>query len=123
MIEITPDFDPEAVLRNLDKVQRQTESLRAALPEEMDAWQEQDMKRRRANTRIRTNVRPTSNFVLASTTILPTSRWRFKKRRRLIRKRKRTGLATMRSSRPVLRPTLLQLFKQRFSDLLDRSFR
>jgi hypothetical protein len=123
-MELKVDFDPGPVLRHLDEIERQAEELRAAIPVEFADWQEQDMNRQRAQSRTIDNERPTGNFVRSSTVIWPTSRRRVKRRRRAIRKLKKAGQheRIVVSTRPVLRPMLLARFKDRFRNLLDRSF-
>lgn len=123
-MEITADFDPSAILRHLDTIERQAEELRAALPHEFTEWQEQDMGRRRATSRRIDVERPTANFTRAATVIWPTSRYRVKTRRRVLRRLRKAGQhhRIVLSSRPVLRPALLDRFKDRFRSLLDRSF-
>jgi hypothetical protein len=123
-MEISANFDPGAIERHLDKIEREMEELRAALPVEFADWQENDMNRKKAQTRTLDVERPTSNFTRASTFIMPTSRVRVKKRRRVIRRLKRAGQheRIIRSNRPVLRRELIERFHARFRDLLDRSF-
>jgi hypothetical protein len=123
-MEIKADFDPGSVLRLLDKIERQAEELRAELPVEFAAWQNDDMNRKRAQTKTIDVERPTANFTRASTFINPTSRFRVKKRRRAIRKLKKAGQheRIRKSNRPVLRASLLVDFKERFRNLLDRAF-
>jgi hypothetical protein len=123
-VEIKADFDPGTVMRLLDDIERKTEELRAELPLEFAAWQNDDMNRKQAQTRTLDVERPSGNFTRASTFINPTSRYRVKKRRRVIRKLKKTGQqeSIRTSSRPVLRASLIEDFKQRFRELLDRAF-
>jgi hypothetical protein len=121
---ITADFDPGKIFEHLDKIERQAEELRAALPVEMAAWQNDDMNRKQAQTKTIDVEKPTINFTRASTFILPTSRFRVKRRRRLIRRIKKAGEhhRIRASNRPVLRERLLVSFKDRFRALLDGAF-
>lgn len=123
-MEITADFDPGAIERHLDQIERRMEELRAALPVEFADWQNNDMNRKQAQTKTIDVERPTANFTRASTFIMPTSRYRVKLRRRVIRKLKKTGQhqQIVKSNRPVLRERLLVSFKDRFRNLLDRAF-
>jgi hypothetical protein len=122
-MELKLDFDPSVVSRNLDRIVRQVDRLREDLPVEFDAWQTEDMNRKRAISRTLRVERATSNFTRASTTVLPTSRWRVKKRRRLIRRRKKLGMEVATGTgRPVLRASLVARFRERFSELLSRTF-
>jgi hypothetical protein len=100
------------------------EELRAAIPVEFADWQNDDMNRKRAQTKTIDVERPTSNFTRASTFINPTSRFRVKKRRRAIRKLKKAAQheRIRKSNRPVLRASLLVDFKERFRNLLDKAF-
>ena len=68
--------------------------------------------------------RPTANFTRASTFIMPTSRYRVKKRRRIIRRLKKAGQheRIVQSNRPILRADLIRQFKERFVALLDNAF-
>jgi len=106
-MEITADFDPSAVLRHLDAIERQAEELRAALPVEFADWQSEDMGRKRVLT-----------------VIWPTSRYRVKRRRRVVRRLRKAGQheRVIVSRRPPLRRELIERFKARFIALLDRSF-
>jgi hypothetical protein len=123
-MEITSNFDPHPIERHLDRIERQMEELRAEIPLEFADWQNSDMGRKRAQTKTIETERPTSNFVRSSTFIMPTSRYRVKLRRRLIRRLKKTGQheRIRTSNRPVLRASLLVDFKDRFRNLLDRAF-
>jgi hypothetical protein len=123
-MEIKAEFDPGVILKHLDKIERQAEELRAALPVEMAEWQNQDLNRKHATTRTIDVERPTVNFTRAATTVNPTSRIRMKKRRRLVRRLKKGGQheRIRRSNRPVLRASLLVDFKERFRTLLDQAF-
>jgi hypothetical protein len=123
-MEITTNFDPHPIEKHLDRIERQMEELRAEVPVEFADWQNSDMGRKRAQTKTIDVERPTANFTRASTFINPTSRFRVKKRRRLIRRLKKTGQhqRIIRSNRPVLRSMLLVTFKERFRNLLDRAF-
>jgi hypothetical protein len=122
-MEIKADWDPGAILKHLDRIERQTEELRAALPVEFAAWQNDDMNRKQAQTKTIDVEKPTINFTRASTFILPTSRFRFKRRRRIVRRLKKTAPEYIRpSTRPVLRRELLIKFKQRFKALLDGAY-
>jgi hypothetical protein len=123
-VEIKADFDPGGVGKLLDRIERQMDELRAEIPEQFADWQNDDMNRKRAQTKTIENEKPTSNFVRSSTFIMPTSRFRVKKRRRAIRKLKRTGQheRIKVSNRPVLRASLIEDFKLRFRELLDRAF-
>jgi hypothetical protein len=123
-MEIKADCDPGAIERHLDRIQRQMEELRAELPVEFADWQNTDMNRKQAQTRTIDVERPTANFTRASTTILPTSRFRFKLRRKMNRRLKKAGkIQSIRpSTRPVLRRELLIKFKARFVALLEGAF-
>jgi hypothetical protein len=123
-MEITANFDPHPIEKHLDRIERQMEELRAEIPLEFADWQNSDMNRKRAQTKTIETEKPTSNFIRASTFILPTSRFRVKLRRRLIRRLKKTGQheRIRVSIRPVLRERLLVDFKERFRSLLDRAF-
>lgn len=123
-LEITANFDPGHVLKLLDRIERQAEELRAALPVELAEWQEDDLNRKFATTKTIDVEKPTANFTRAATTVNPTSRYRIKKRRRIIRKLKKTGQheRIARSNRPTLQPARLAEFKQRFRNLLDGAF-
>jgi len=124
-MEITADVDPvDAILRHLDRIEREAEELRAALPVEFADWQENDMNRRFATSRTLDVQRPTANFTRASTVVWPTSRRRVKRRRRVIRRLKKAGQhqRIVLSSRPPLRRELIDRFQERFRNLLDRSF-
>jgi hypothetical protein len=123
-MEITADFDPSAVLRHLDAIERQAEELRAALPVEFADWQSEDMGRKRVLTRTIDAERPTANFTRAATVIWPTSRYRVKRRRRVVRRLRKAGQheRVIVSRRPPLRRELIERFKARFIALLDRSF-
>jgi hypothetical protein len=123
-MEITANFDPGVILKHLDKIERQAEELRAALPVEMADWQNQDLNRKHATTRTIDVEKPTVNFTRAATTVNPTSRIRMKKRRRLVRRIKKAGQhhRLVRSNRPVLRASLMTDFKERFRALLDQAF-
>lgn len=126
MIEVHADFDMERLTRQFDRIVRQTEELRAALPVEFADWQSDDMNRKSPYTKTLDTVgRSGSNFTRASTVVLPTSRRRVKRRRRLMRRRKRLGIQHERvtlSQRPVLRQTLIERFRERFRNLLDRAY-
>jgi hypothetical protein len=122
-MELQVDFDPGIVTRNLDRIVRQVDRLREDIPVEFDAWQTEDMNRKRAISRTLRVERATSNFTRASTTVLPTSRWRVKKRRRLVRRRRKQGIeAPTGTNRPVLRGALVERFRQRYSELISRIF-
>jgi hypothetical protein len=123
-VEIKADFDPGVILKHLDKIERQAEELRAALPVEMADWQNQDLNRKHATTRTIDVEKPSVNFTRAATTVNPTSKVRIKRRRRLIRRIKKAGQheRIRRSNRPVLRASLLVDFKDRFRTLLDEAF-
>lgn len=123
-MEITTNFDPHPIERHLDRIERQAEELRAAIPVEFADWQNNDMGRKQAQTRTIDVERPASAFTRASTFINPTSRFRVKKRRRAIRKLKKAGQheRIRTSNRPVLRASLLVDFKERFRTLLDGAF-
>ena len=123
-MEIKADFDPGVILKHLDRIERQAEELRAALPVEMADWQNQDLNRKHATTRTIDVEKPSVNFTRAATTVNPTSRIRMKKRRRLVRRIKKAGQhhRLVRSNRPVLRASLMTDFKGRFRALLDGAF-
>ncbi|MGB8964749.1 MAG: hypothetical protein WCB99_03815 [Candidatus Cybelea sp.] len=122
-MEITANFDPDVILKHLDKIERQAEELRAALPEEMARWQEDDLNRKSPYSKTIDVERPTANFTRASTFINPTSRRRMKRRRRQIRWLKKAAPERIvKSNRPTLRATLLADFKARFLDLLNGAF-
>ena len=123
-MDIATNFDPHPIEKHLDRIERQMEELRAEIPLEFADWQNSDMNRKRAQTKTIETEKPTSNFIRASTFILPTSRFRVKLRRRLIRRLKKTGQheRIRVSTRPVLRERLLVDFKERFRSLLDRAF-
>jgi hypothetical protein len=123
-MEITTNFDPHPIEKHLDRIEREMEELRAEIPLEFADWQNSDMNRKRAQTKTIETEKPTSNFIRSSTFILPTSRFRVKLRRRLIRRLKKTGQheRIRVSIRPVLRERLLVDFKERFRSLLDRAF-
>jgi hypothetical protein len=122
-MEITTNFDPGAIERHLDKIEREMEELRAAVPVEFAEWQSDDMNRKKPRTKTIETEKPTSNFVRSSTYILPTSRFRVKLRRRAIRKlRKRAPEMIKQSNRPVLRQELILDFHQRFTQLLHGAF-
>jgi hypothetical protein len=123
-MEITTNFDPHPIEKHLDRIEREMEELRAEIPLEFADWQNSDMNRKRAQTKTIETEKPTSNFIRSSTFILPTSRFRVKLRRRLIRRLKKTGQheRIRVSTRPVLRERLLVDFKERFRSLLDRAF-
>jgi hypothetical protein len=123
-MEITANFDPGVILKHLDRIERQAEELRAALPVEMALWQNEDLNRKHATTRTIDVEKPSVNFTRAATTVNPTSKFRIKRRRRLIRRLKKAGQheRIVRSNRPVLRASLLVDFKNRFRTLLDGAF-
>jgi hypothetical protein len=123
-MEIKAEFDPGVILKHLDKIERQAEELRAALPVELAEWQNSDLNRKHATTRTIDVEKPSVNFTRAATTVNPTSKYRIKKRRRLIRRLKKGGQheRIRRSNRPVLRASLLVDFKERFRALLDEAF-
>jgi hypothetical protein len=123
-MEITADFDPGAIERHLDKIEREMEELRAELPVAFADWQSDDMNRAKPRTKTLDVERPTSNFVRASTFIMPTSRYRVKKRRRVIRRLKKTGQheRVVKSNRPILRADLIRDFQERFIRLLHGAF-
>jgi hypothetical protein len=122
-MQIKADFDASAIEQHLDQIERQAEELRAAIPVELADWQSDDMNRKKARTKTIDVEKPTTNFTRASTWIMPTSRYRVKLRRRVIRKlRKKAPERIVRSNRPVLRAELIKDFKDRFTTLLDRSF-
>lgn len=122
-MEIKADFDPGAIEKHLDKIEREMEELRAELPVAFADWQSDDMGRQKPRTKTIDVEKPTSNFVRASTFIMPTSRYRVKLRRRAIRKLRKTAPERIRqSNRPVLRPELLVDFHQRFIRLLHGAF-
>jgi hypothetical protein len=123
-MEITANFDPGVVMRLLDEIERKTEELRGAIPVEMADWQEQDMGRKQAISRAIDVERPSGNFTRAGAVIWPTSRRRVKLRRRKIRRLKKAGQheRIVQRTKPVLRPMLLDRFKNPFRDLLDRAY-
>jgi hypothetical protein len=123
-VEIKADFDTGVIERHLDAIERQMEELRAEVPVEFAAWQNDDLNRKQASTKTIETEKPTSNFVRSSTFIMPTSRYRVKLRRRVIRRLKKTGQheRIRTTNRPVLRATLILSFKDRFRNLLDRAF-
>jgi hypothetical protein len=123
-MEFSANFDPGVILRHLDRIERQAEELRAALPVEMANWQNDDLNRKHATTRTIDVEKPSVNFTRAATTVNPTSKARIKRRRRLIRRIKKAGQheRIRRSNRPVLRASLLVDFKERFRTLLDQAF-
>jgi hypothetical protein len=123
-MEIRAEFDPGAILRHLDAIERQAEELRAELPIEFAAWQSDDLKRKRIMTHTIDNDRSTGHFTRASTVVWPTSRYRVKRRRRVVRRLRKVGQhqRIVMSRRPPLRRELIDQFKERFRDLLDRSF-
>jgi hypothetical protein len=123
-VEIVTNFDGNPILKHLDRIERDVEELRAALPVELAEWQEDDLNRRWATTKTIDVERPTANFTRAATTVNPTSRYRIKKRRRIIRRLKKSGQAHQitRSNRPVLRAALLKDFHERFIRLLHSAF-
>jgi hypothetical protein len=124
VMEIKADFDPGVILKHLDRIERQAEELRAALPVEMASWQNDDLNRKHATTKTIDVEKPTVNFTRAATTVNPTSRIRMKKRRRLVRRLKKGNQAhrIVRSNRPVLRASVMTDFKERFRTLLDQAF-
>ena len=85
-MEITTSFDPGVVERLLDRIERDMDELRAAVPVQFAEWQSDDMGRKKPRTKTIESEKPTSNFVRSSTFIMPTSRYRVKLRRRAIRK-------------------------------------
>jgi hypothetical protein len=122
-MEITTNFDPGVILRHLDRIERDMDELRAAVPEEFANWQSDDMNRKKPRTKTIETEKPTSNFVRSSTYIMPTSRYRVKKRRRVIRKLRKAAPERIRqSNRPVLRTELLVDFNERFVRLLHGAF-
>lgn len=122
-MEITTNFDPGVVEKHLDRIERDMEELRAAIPVEFAEWQSDDMNRKAPRTKTIETEKPTSNFVRSSTFIMPTSRYRVKLRRRVIRKlRKRAPERIIKSNRPILRPELLVDFNERFVRLLHSAF-
>jgi hypothetical protein len=122
-MEITTNFDPGVVLRHLDSIEREMEELRAQVPEEFAEWQSDDMNRKKPRTKTIETEKPTSNFVRSSTYITPTSRYRVKRRRRVIRRLRKTAPERIiRSDRPILRADLIRDFQQRFIRLLHSAF-
>jgi hypothetical protein len=123
-MEITADFDPGAAARHLERIERQMEDLRAQLPLEFAEWQTADMRRKRASVKQLNLSRGKSHLTRAATTVLPTSYYRFNKRRLAARRRKKRGVEASHigSNRPVLRQVLIDRFHERFDALLDRAF-
>jgi hypothetical protein len=122
-MQFTSSFDPGQIMRHLDTIERHAEELRAAIPVEFADWQDSDMGRQKPRTKTIDVERPTANFTRASTYIQPTSRYRVKKRRRVIRRlRKKAPERIVKSTRPILRQELIEDFHQRFRNLLDRAF-
>jgi hypothetical protein len=123
-MEIVTNWSPGKILDHLDRIERDTEELRAALPEELAQWQEDDLNRKWVTTKTIDVERPTANFTRAATTVNPTSRYRIKKRRRLLRRLKKGGQAHLivKSNRPILRRELLDKFHARFIQLLHGAF-
>jgi hypothetical protein len=122
-MEITTNFDSGAIEKHLDKIEREMEELRAAIPVEFAEWQSDDMNRQKPRTKTIETEKPTSNFVRSSTFIMPTSRYRVKKRRKVIRRlRKKAPERIRQSNRPVLRAELLVDFNERFVRLLHGAF-
>lgn len=122
-MEVKTDFDPGTIEKLLDRIERDMDELRAAIPEEFALWQSDDMRRKKPRTKTIETEKPTSNFVRSSTYIMPTSRYRVKKRRRVIRKLRKAAPERIRQSdRPVLRQELLVDFNTRFVRLLHGAF-
>ena len=123
-MEITTDFDPGVVERLLDRLERDMDELRAAVPVQFAEWQSDDLNRKKPRTKTIETEKPTSNFVRSSTYILPTSRYRVKLRRRAIRRLKKAGQhqQIVKSNRPILRTELLLDFNERFVRLLHSAF-
>ena len=125
MIEVE-GFELDGVFRKLEEIERQMQEFRAEIPLEFDRWQTEDMNRKNVSTQVFTTIgRSGWNFGRASTTVLPTSRYRVKKRRGLVRKRLKAGMVAQRpivSRRPILRAELIDRFHERFRNLLDRAF-
>ena len=125
MIEVE-GFELDGVFRKLEEIERQMQEFRAEIPLEFDRWQTEDMNRKNVSTQVFATIgRSGWNFGRASTTVLPTSRYRVKKRRGLVRKRLKAGMVAQRpmvSRRPILRAELIERFHVRFRNLLDRAF-
>lgn len=97
-------FDTSAIAGKLDALFERMAGLDNALPEELAAWQRDDMNRQRP-------VIERPMRLAARTTIWPTSR-------RLLARRI-LALRRMGSRRPILRPELYDALRARMRELLQ----
>ena len=102
----------EALSAKLEKYPKQITELQSVVPQEMEAWQRDDMHRKYPNTESAT----ISNETTATTYVWPRSRTPSKRERRFQAPKKfqpsRRGPVS-RSNRPILRAELLTQLWQR----------
>ena len=123
-MEIQITFDSASVKRTIDDALSGIEGLRETMPAELTDWQEQDMGRSRPNT-------SAPDAQTAETLIWPRARQIGaygvrRPRPRLLRARRQPqpggSAATVHVRRPILRPELLTLLRERMRELLGKTF-
>jgi hypothetical protein len=115
----------EPLLAKLDAYSGELAELRKTVPQELVAWQREDMQRKYPNI----TVDEQDNGVTASTTIWPTSRTALQRGRRRRYQAKglqphrygipQRGLHGPRSNRPILREALRKQLTERMNKLLE----
>ncbi|WP_338822109.1 hypothetical protein WDM22_38500 [Bradyrhizobium septentrionale] len=106
----------DQLLGKLEKYRAQVTDLHASMPQELESWQREDMKRQYPNMQ----VHATSDQTVAATSIRPRSRADVRQRRHQAPKQhrlKQTG-PVVRSNRPILRASLLDQLIERMKKLL-----
>ena len=122
-MEITTDFDPGVVERLLDRLERDMDELRAAVPVQFAEWQSDDMNRKKPRTKTIETEKPTSAILsrrrpTSCRLALPGEA----SSPRHPQLRKRAPEMIKQSNQPVLRQELILDFRQRFTQLLHGAF-
>jgi hypothetical protein len=113
----------EALAKKLDKFAGQITALHTTMPDELEAWQHEDMKRKHPNMEVARGETQTT----ATTNIWPRSRMESKDQRRRFQGPKQHQPTkrgpVVRSNRPILRAELLQQLWDRMTKLTSEAMK